>query len=88
MVDDTTGITVAFSDNSGYYGSYTNMLTGSYVYDSSLDVYKNTGRSLHLVCLSGSIIPLIGITKVLMVVAAWVGSSLMVWRKAVAIQIW
>ena len=40
-----TALTIAFTDNSGMYGSYTNMLAGSYTYDSSLDAYKNAGNS-------------------------------------------
>ena len=41
----TPSLTVAFTDNSGFYGSYTDMLPGDYTYDSTLDAYRNTGNS-------------------------------------------
>lgn len=42
---NTPSLTVTFTDNSGFYGSYTDMLPGDYTYDSSLDAYRNTGNS-------------------------------------------
>ena len=43
--DNTSALSITFTDNSGVYGSYTDMLTGDYAYDSSLDAYRNAGSS-------------------------------------------
>lgn len=42
---DASALSIDFTDNSGFYGSYTDMLAGDYAYDSSLDAYRNAGNS-------------------------------------------